>query len=108
VRDRPDEPVAGAVPKEPAVHRWERATGTLWRKAGETVILLPEAAEGLSTVVVSGSAAAMWELLSQPVTLPELAAKLAAIYKVEAPVIEIDLAPVLAELHAMTAIDRWP
>ena len=106
MRDRSDEPVAGAVAEEPPLHRWERAAGTLWRKAGESVILLPEGREGQTTLVVSGSAAVLWELLSEPVTLPELAAELAAIYEVEPPVIEVDLAPVLEELHAAAAIDR--
>jgi hypothetical protein len=106
--DGHDESTASAVPKEPPECQWVRAAGTLWRNAGESLILLPVAGEGQTTLVVSGSAAVMWELLSEPVTLTELAVELAAIYQVEGPLIEVDLAPVLEGLYAAAAVDRSP
>jgi hypothetical protein len=96
----------GLLPEAALRSRWVRAAGTLWRNAGETVVLLPAAEERPTPLVVSGSAAVIWELLAEPVTLSELAAKLAAIYEVEAQVIERDLSPVLEGLYTEAAIER--
>ena len=85
-----------------------RADGTLWRQAGDTLVLLPPAGEGRTPLVVSGSAAPLWDLLADPVTLSELAAKLAAVYEVEAPVIEKDLEMVIQGLYAAGAIEYSP
>ena len=104
----PDESAASADPEVPCGCRWVRAAGTLWRNSGDTVILLPDAREGQIPLVMSGSAVLVWELLADPVTLSELAAELAAVYEMEAPVIAADLEPILEVLHAATAIERLP
>src|SRR5271166_4443078 len=91
------------IPAQTPECRWVRGAGTLWRKAGDTVVLLPETGEGQAPLVVSGSAALLWELLAHPVTLSELVAQLSAVYEVKAPEIESDLEPVLAGLHAAAA-----
>lgn len=106
--DRPDESSGCAVPGGSTGCRWVRAAGTLWRNAGDTVVLLPEGGDDQTHFVVSGSAALLWDLLADPVTLAELAAELAVIYEVETPRIEADLAPVLEGLLAARAIEHSP
>jgi hypothetical protein len=83
--------------------RWVRAPTTLWRTAQDTLVLLPR--EAGTPLVVSGSAAVLWELLGAPITLAELASELAKSYGAEASVIATDVAPVLEHLQSVSAIE---
>ena len=106
--DGRDEPNRGGVPGAYTGCRWVRAAGTLWRNAGDTVVLLPEGGHDQAHLVVSGSAALLWDLLADPVTLSELAAELAVIYEADTPRIEADLVPILEGLLAAGAIEHSP
>ena len=106
--DGPEESSGCAVSEVPSGCRWVRAAGTLSRNAGDTLVVLPEGGDDQTPLVVSGSAALVWELLTDQVILSELAAELAGIYEVDASRIEADLAPVLEGLHAAGAIERSP
>lgn len=86
--------------------RWVRSPETLWRSANGTLVLLPHGADDRSPLVVSGSAALVWELLATPITLPELADRLSQLYGTSAQVIARDLAPLLNQLNAATAVQR--
>jgi len=106
--DGPDESSDCVVSEAPSGCRWVRAAGTLSRTARDTLVLLPEGGKDQTPLVVSGSAALLWELLADPIMLSELAAELAAIYEVEASGIEVGLAPVLEGLHTAGAIECSP
>ncbi|HEX4865445.1 MAG TPA: PqqD family protein [Acidimicrobiales bacterium] len=86
--------------------RWVRSPETLWRCAGGTLVLLPQGDDDRTPVVVSGSAALVWELLATPITLPELASRLSQLCDTSAQVIASDLAPLLDQLNAATAVER--
>lgn len=98
-------PASSGTLRPTAEGPWVRADGTLWRYAGLTLVLLPVGTDVTTPLVVSGSAALVWELLATPVTLTELAFQLAEVYDTNAEVITTDLASMLAELHAAAAIE---
>lgn len=85
-----------------------RAAGTLWRNAGDTLVLLPEGGDDQAHLVVSGSAALLWDLLAEPITLSDLVAQLVATYKVEQARIEADIAPILERLYSAGAVAQLP
>jgi hypothetical protein len=86
--------------------RWVRSPETLWRSASGTLVILPQGADDRTPLVVSGSAALVWELLATPITLQELANRLSQLCDTSAQVIARDLAPVLDQLNAETAVQR--
>jgi hypothetical protein len=79
---------------------------SLWRAAGDTVVVLPGAGEVRTPLCISGSAAQMWKRLAEPVSVAELAAELAEEYEADAAEIAADLAPVLDDLLAAGAVER--
>jgi hypothetical protein len=104
-------PAAGSLDPGPALRpatRWRRDPRTLWRAAGDTIVLLPDGGDGQTPLTIHGSAALLWELLARPVSLAELASELAAAYGEEAEVIAADLAPALDGLLAASAVERCP
>jgi hypothetical protein len=103
-----DSPPPGPSPSGPPETRWTRHPESLWRATGDTVVVLPGAGDDPTPLSISGSAARLWELLAQPVSLGELAAQLADAYGADAEVIAADLAPVLEDLRAAAAVERSP
>lgn len=83
-----------------------RAPGVLWREGAFGVVVL--APGGSEPRTLTGTGRALWRALARPVALAELAAELAAGFGVDPARVEVDIAPVLAELHRIGAIDQEP
>ena len=88
--------------------RWVRSPETLWRCASGTLVILPQEGDNPTPLVVSGSAALVWDLLATPITLVELSDRLSQLCDANADVIARDLAPVLDQLNAAAAVQRVP
>jgi hypothetical protein len=78
----------------------------LWRAAEFGVVVLPAGATEPQTL--TGTGRALWAALASPITPRDLAAELAAEFGVDPGRVEVDIAPVLAELHQIGAIDQDP
>lgn len=85
--------------------RIARAPATLWRSGPfGRVILAPG---DIEPVACTGTAAAVWDALAEPVTLEELAATLAAAFGTDVDTVTADIGPLLATWRASGAvIDR--
>jgi hypothetical protein len=83
-----------------------RAAGVLWR-AGEfgVVVLGPGSAEPRT---LTGTGTALWAALDRPISPRDLAADLAGRFGVDPARVEVDIAPVLAELLRIGAIVTDP
>lgn len=81
-----------------------RAPGALWREGDfGVVVLAPGTAEPKT---LTGTGRALWHALARPITIEALAAELAAGFGVDPGRVGVDIAPVLAELHRIGAIDQ--
>lgn len=75
---------------------WTRSPQVLWRRvAGGVLLLAPRDAEPL---LVTGSGAAVWELLESPLGVEELAERLAETFDVSTEEAAAGAAPFLADL----------
>jgi hypothetical protein len=82
--------------------RIARAPATLWRSGPfGRVILAPGDAE---PVACTGTAAAVWDALAEPLTLAELAAALATAFGTDADTVTADIGPLLATWRASGAV----
>jgi hypothetical protein len=95
----PAEPVA-PVGDEP---RWRRRPDALWRRSLDAVLVLPVGAD--QPVTLAGTGAALWELLAEPRTVPQLAAVLSEAYAAPHATVEADVRPVVAELARLHAVE---
>jgi Coenzyme PQQ synthesis protein D (PqqD) len=86
--------------------RWRRRADVLWRRSLDGVLLLPSGAE--EPLTLAGTGPEMWELLAEPISMPDLTRELATRYETDAATVEADLAPVLDHLVAIQAIERVP
>ncbi len=85
---------------------WIRSPRVLWRRIADGVLLLPpDAAEPM---IVTGSAAAMWEMLASPLHGDEVARRLAEIFHTTTDQAQADTAPFLAELASAGIVTRMP
>ena len=82
---------------------WRRRDDALWRRSVDAVVLLPAGAA--DPVVLPGTAAAVWDLLATPVTLADLVAALGAVYSAAPDTIAAEVAPLLARLADLAAIE---
>ncbi len=82
--------------------RVERATGTLWRRVLDGVLVLPPGSDELLHITAPGDV--VWHLLAEAVTVGDLAEALADFYEVPVPVVRSDIEPVLTALVASGAI----
>ena len=90
---RPDaDPAASADATGP----WVRRGDVGWRVTLDGLVLLPPRRS--DPVTVAGSAPAVWDLLAEPRSTPELARSLAARFGADPATIEADLAPLLVQL----------
>jgi hypothetical protein len=87
-----------------AAIRWRRAETTLWRRTLDGVVVLPDDAP--APLVLRGPAARIWELLVQPLTLPELLDAIAAIYAVEGDAVADEIDWAVSRLAAAGALCR--
>lgn len=94
-----DDPVDLAGP-------WRRRIDTGWRITAIGVVLLP-AGQG-DPVTVAGSAAAVWELLAEPITGAELVDRLAERFGEEPAVVQAGLRVLMGQLLELGAIERSP
>ena len=83
---------------------WCRRIDTGWRATPLGVVLLP--AGRADPVTVAGSAAAVWEMLAEPITRVDLADRLADRYGVAPATVQADLGSLLARLVELEAIER--
>ena len=82
---------------------YSRRDDVLWRRSLDSVVLLPVGAD--EPVSLPGTGAAVWDLLAEPATLPELVDALADVYGGDPSTIARDVAELLERLRGMTAID---
>ena len=78
----------------------------LWRRSLDAVLLLSSGAE--EPLTLAGTGPEVWELLEEPISMPELTRELATRYETDAATVETDLAPVLDRLEAIEAVERVP
>jgi len=89
-----------AAPVEP---RWRRRPDALWRRSLDAVLVLPAGAD--EPVTLAGTGPALWELLADPCTVPQLAAVLSEGYDAEPATVEADVRPVVDELVRLGALE---
>jgi hypothetical protein len=82
--------------------RLERMPTVLWRRTGRAVLLLPPRAE--KPIWLTGTGVQLWESLSEPRTVDELARRLAREFAADPRQVVMDLEPVLAELVGIGAV----
>jgi Coenzyme PQQ synthesis protein D (PqqD) len=82
----------------------QRATGVLWREGEFGVVVL--AAGSREPKTLAGTGRALWHALARPMAPAALAAELAAEFGVDPARVEADIAPVLAELSRIGALDQ--
>ncbi len=94
-----------AHPDEPDLEGpWRRRIDTGWRATPVGLVLLP--AGRRDPVTVAGSAAAVWNLLAEPITRTDLADRLALRFAVSPTTVKADLGVLLARLVELGAIER--
>jgi Coenzyme PQQ synthesis protein D (PqqD) len=91
---------AGDRAEEP---RWRRRPDALWRRSLDAVIVLPLGAD--EPITLTGTGPALWELLSEPCTVPQLAAVLSEAYHEAPATVEADVRPVVDELVRLEALE---
>jgi hypothetical protein len=83
---------------------WRRCPEVLWRRSLDAVVLLPPDAD--DPVALPGTGAAVWDLLAEPVTLPDLVATLTDAYGGDPATIEHDVVALLDRLETLGAVDH--
>jgi hypothetical protein len=78
----------------------------LWREGEFGVVVLAPGSSEPQTL--TGTGRALWDVLARPVTVDDLVERLATRFGVDPACVEVDIAPVLAELHRIGAIDQEP
>jgi hypothetical protein len=86
------------------VTRWHRDPRVLSRRSGPTVILACPGREDL--LVLEGSAALVWDLLSESVEDEQLVATIAEGFGLDPEAVASDVRPFLTELHGVGAVQR--
>jgi hypothetical protein len=83
-----------------------RAPGVLWREGEFGVVVLAPGSSEPQTL--TGTGRALWHALARPIAVEALVSELATAFGVDPARVEVDIAPVLAELHRIGAIDQEP
>jgi hypothetical protein len=83
--------------------RLRRRPGVLWRRSLAAVVLLPPEADDVITL--AGTGPAVWDLLADWRTVPELVEALAGAFATDPAVVEADLTPILGRLEANRALE---
>lgn len=81
-----------------------RTDAVLTRRVGDTLLVLVRGRDEL--VQLCGSAAALWDLLSTPMSLESSAEALAEAFAADIETVRADIAPVLDELSRRGALIR--
>ena len=84
----------------------QRSPGVLWRDGEFGVVLLPPGAREPKTL--TGSGRQLWRALDRPMSRAELVDELASAFEVDPAQVEADIAPVLAELTGIGALEESP
>lgn len=84
--------------------RYRRAAGVVWRQAHGSVFVLPDA--GGDVVVLTGTGEELWWLLAEPMTIDQVAHRLAEKYGVPDQAVSRDVTPVVADLAARGVVER--
>jgi hypothetical protein len=80
-----------------------RRDDVLWRRVGDTVLLRPRHRQ---LVLLQGTAPAMWEQLEHPISIRELAQRLAELYETTEDTVEADVVGG-AEVLIAAEVARW-
>lgn len=81
-----------------------RTSGTVWRHAHGSVLVLPAA--GADVVVLSGTAEDLWQVLREPLTVEAAARSLADAYDESPMEVTKDISLLLDDLVARGVVDR--
>jgi hypothetical protein len=96
--------VAAPAPALDAECALRRAPGVLWREGAFGVVLLVP--PGRDPRTLTGTGRALWRAVEEPITPRALAQRLAASFVTDANRVASDIAPVLAELLELGALER--
>lgn len=83
-----------------------RSASALWHRTSRTTLVSPAA--GSQVLELTGITALVWEVLGDPVSIPDLAADLAHVFGREASAIEPEVDALLAGLVAAGAVQQTP
>jgi Coenzyme PQQ synthesis protein D (PqqD) len=86
----------------PVLHR--RAGRTVWRHAHGTVLVRPIVSQ--EVFALTGAGADLWQMFSEPLTVDQIARRLAEAYNIPAEEIEQDIAQLIDELASRGVLDR--
>jgi hypothetical protein len=84
--------------------RYRRSAAALTRTVGSEVLLASPRHDAVD--VLPGTAAAVWELLNEPASAPELSRELSSLFGVGAERVAEDIAPLLEELVERGWLER--
>src|SRR4051812_25766445 len=84
--------------------RWVRRADALWRWTFDGVIVLPVGEA--QPVSLSGTGAALWELLDKPIAGGQVVDRLARVHEVAPDVVADDVHRFLAELERRNMVER--
>jgi hypothetical protein len=98
--------MAASAPLHPPERRVRQAPDVLSRAVDFGVVLL--APVGREPLTLEGTGRALWDALAEPVTPSALAADLARAFAADPARVASDIAPILAELTRVGAIEELP
>ena len=76
--------------------RYARSPAVLWRRTGDTVVML--SMDGGDVVELSGTGSALWDVLAGPISQEEASEVLSRLFAAPLDVVAGDVGPVLREL----------
>lgn len=83
--------------------RWQRRTDVSWRETLDAVVVQAPSADDPS--VLAGTAAVVWTLLAEPVTVAELVDTLVEVYGGERAVIARDVEALVERMRALDVVE---
>lgn len=87
--------------------RYLRATSVLWRNAGDRMVFLPvHPGGGGQITTMTGSGAALWEVLATPVTADAAVERVAAMHDLASERVEDGVRGALRDLLAAGVVEK--
>lgn len=88
----------------PDRQQYQRAAALLWRRCPDRVLVCPPV-QGVVVTALAGTALAVWDSLTSPLSVEELARELSSSYEAPAGQIVEDLNSLLPELTSLGLIE---